>query len=66
MYEVVDEAKDVRVALKWLTKDEASRRHCRESFEREFNTLSELAHPLIVRVGASRTHPVARGVRRPA
>ncbi len=50
MYEVVDEAKDVRVALKWLTKDEASRRHCRESFEREFNTLSELAHPLIVRV----------------
>lgn len=50
VYEVVDEAKDVRVALKLLAKEDAGRRHCRESFEREFNTLSELAHPLIVRV----------------
>jgi hypothetical protein len=50
VYEVVDEAKDIRVALKCLTKDDAGRRHRRESFEREYNTLSELAHPLIVRV----------------
>jgi tetratricopeptide (TPR) repeat protein len=50
VFEVHDEAKDVRVALKSLTVADAARQQSRDLFQREFNTLSQLAHPLIVRV----------------
>lgn len=50
VYEVIDESNDTRLALKHLFPEQASRVHVRDLFQREFNTLVQLSHPLIVRV----------------
>ena len=50
VFEVHDEASGERVALKILAAEDADTQHRRELFQREFNTLSQLAHPLVVRV----------------
>lgn len=50
MFEVVDETTDAHVALKELLPEEGVKQHVRDLFQREFNTLAQLAHPLIVRV----------------
>src|SRR5688572_22170084 len=52
VYEATDRATSQRVALKRLQTlaDLAKQRRNAELFEREFHTLSQLAHPRIVRV----------------
>jgi hypothetical protein len=48
VYEVTDESTGARVALKRLAPS-ANEKHAALLFQREYNTLAELAHPLIVR-----------------
>jgi tetratricopeptide (TPR) repeat protein len=50
VFEVIDEMTEARLALKLLLAEEGARQHVRDLFQREFNTLAQLAHPLIVRV----------------
>lgn len=48
VYEVTDESSGARVALKRLAPS-ASESHAALLFQREYNTLAQLSHPLIVR-----------------
>lgn len=50
VYRVFDEAANRMVALKLLTEDAAAKPQLSTLFEREFHTLAQLAHPLIIEV----------------
>ena len=49
VFEVVDESRGVTVALKRLLPDRGSGRTATLLFQREYETLTQLSHPLIVR-----------------
>lgn len=49
VYEVVDETTGNRVALKQLLPEQAKRRPAALLFQREYNTLAQLSHPLVIR-----------------
>src|SRR5262245_8729840 len=50
VYRVLDERTDREVALKRLHANASQDRIAEELFEREFHTLSEIAHPRIIEV----------------
>jgi hypothetical protein len=49
VYEVFDETRGTSVAMKHLSRDAASQRSATLLFRREYTTLAQLAHPLIIR-----------------
>src|ERR1051325_11525088 len=49
VYEVVDEKTGTNVALKQLLPEQARRRATSLLFQREWSTLAQLSHPLIIR-----------------